>query len=55
MTKNYHRCCAISHFLVLKLSQLNQDFGRWVLNLQQVQNGSPVIGDGHILQQSKKK
>lgn len=46
----HHRRGPISNLLVLQISQFTQNFSSWVLHLQQLQNGCPIVGDGHVLQ-----
>lgn len=46
----HHRRGSISNLLVLQVSQFTQDLGSWVLHFQQLQDGCPVVGDGHVLQ-----
>lgn len=46
---SHHRRGPVPDLLVLQVSQFTEDLGSWVLHLQQLQDGRPIVGDGHIL------
>ncbi len=50
----YNRCGAIADLLVLKLSEVNENFSCRVLHFEQSQNGGTVVGDCHVLKSTEK-
>lgn len=49
----HHRGGPVPNLLILQVSQLHQNLGRWVFDFQQLQDGGPVIGDSHVLMQEE--
>lgn len=41
--------CSIAHFLVLLLSELDEDPSSGVLDFDELQDGGAVVGDGDVL------
>ena len=46
--KNDDRCGSISHFFILKLGKLNENFSGWMGNIELCQNCGSIISDGNI-------
>ena len=47
-TANSSMVDVYTDLLVLKSSQLDQNLGGGMLDLQELEDGGPVVGDGHI-------
>ena len=43
-----HSSSSVSHFIILALGQLHQEFGYLVLDVHLAQNGRPVVGYCHL-------